>query len=680
MKVKSINIIKISRKDSLPDVDLDFEAARRDEVKQYITRRFGEFHTCSIGSYTRLKLKAGIKDFGRIKGLTFQAANTISALIDNQIDYTWKDFIQYAIANPELKDFIQKYPDIAMMIKYALGQCRSASIHASAVIIVPKQNKLGEDVDIFNWLPIRKIDGRLVSEWEGKYTDMGGFLKEDILGLTQLDKFKRITELIKQNRKKKLVLEKIPLTDINTYKLFHRGMNEDVFQFSTSGNKSFSIKVKPDNIEELTAMNALYRPGPMESNAHTDFALIKHGKKKVKYDYGLKEVTEKTYGLYVYQEQIMKSVVVLGGFSLVDADKIRTIIKKFDKVGMLEVAKQFIQGAIKKGCQPDEASKIWDKLVAFSGYGFNKSHSYAYSVMSYWAQYLKCNYSLEFWTTALGFAHEEDVPKIISELRRLKQGITVKPPDVNYSSFNFECDKETNNIYWSFGGVKNIGDASVRSMMEERTKNGPFLSFLDFYKRVTKSKVNSRVIYHLILSGAFDEIENLQKPTERLSLVIFHHLNVGKDLPEEFNDPIVDKSYFWIFKQRELTGFGDVDYKSFLRNLETKESKKMSSLYIEADEFFETKDYAEVCICGKVTYIKERKSKNGEFLVLNIISNNDLILVNIWNSEYEKHAEFFADCKNKDTTTIAITGKVKFDTWRGQQVLHSSDKTMVLAL
>ena len=381
-KIKQIKIVKEARKDSMPDIDCDFQSEFRNDVKKYISMHFGESYTCSVGAYGRLKLKAGLKDFGRAKGLDFNYVNTITKDIKQKLSYSWRDFIMFAIGskikqqNKEEKiglyDFVQKYPEICHCIKYSLNQARSASIHASAVVIVPKNNKKGESVDIFNWLPIREIDGNLVTEWEGLYCDKAGFLKEDILALRQLDKFQMIKKLIKRNKDIEIILEEIPLDDKPTFQLFKKGLNEDVFQFSSSGLKNYSVQVKPDTLEELTAMNALYRPGPMSSNAHTDFGLIKHGKKKPEYDYGLKEVTEKTYGLYVYQEQIMKSVVVLGGFSLAESETTRTKIKKFDKVGMSEDKQKFIEGAIKRGCKEEEAGKIWDKLVAFSGYGFNK--------------------------------------------------------------------------------------------------------------------------------------------------------------------------------------------------------------------------------------------------------------------------------------------------------------------
>lgn len=663
--------------DSMPDIDLDFEAEHRGTIKDYIRDRFGEFHTCSIGSYTRLKIKAGLKDFTRVAGMSFNKANYISSMIDDQLEYTWKDLIKYALKEKDLKQFMQENPDVVHLIKFSLNQCRSASIHASAVIIVPNK-KDGQDVDIFNWLPIRQIEDRLVSEWEGKYTDRAGFLKEDILGLNQLDKFNRMIQLIKKNHGKKIILEKIPLTDRATYKLFHKGSTEDVFQFGSAGLKSYSTLVKPDTIEDLTAMSALYRPGPMSSNAHMDFALIKHGKKKPHFDYMLEEVTKNTNGLYVYQEQIMKAVVVLGGFSLVESDMLRTQIKKFDKVSMKKSEEQFINGAINNGCDDEEAKEIWNKLLAFSGYGFNKSHSFAYSVMTYHSQWMKANYPLEFWTTSLQFAKEEDIPKRISELRRLKQGIQVKPPSINNSHILFECTPDTMSIYWSLSKIKNVGKVAVTYIIEEREKNGMFGSYDDFLARVPKNKVNKRVITHLILAGAFDEVESIHKNTDRLPLLIYHLQKYGEELPEDFQDEdLVNKTYFWTLKQRDLTGFGNIDYKSYLRNLRAREAKKLAELYIDSEKFFELKDYTRACICGKIIHRVERKSKHGEFLVLGIVCNDDFLLINIWNDIYVENSEFLADCMGK---IIAVSGKSKFDTWRHQNILNSTDETIILEL
>lgn len=349
-KVKSVSKDTVGRLrgDQMPDIDIDFPSNRREDVKEYIKERFGKLHTCSIGTFTRLKLKGAVKAFAREKGLSFSYVNHLTKDIDDELDYSFRDLIRYSLNSKDLYEFVQKYPDIIHCIKYCLGQACVPSIHASAVIIVPEKNFAGEDVNIFNWLPMRKIGDKLISEWEGKYTDKAGFLKEDILGLKQLDKFKRILELIKRNLNKDIVIEDIPLDDENVYALFKKGYNEDVFQFTSSGLKSYSKDVRPDTLDELTAMTALYRPGPMDSNAHKDFALIKHGKKKPQFDRGFENIAEKTFGLLIYQEQIMQALVV-GGLSLVDSDRARNAIKKFDKKLMDEFKLQFIKGLTKDG-------------------------------------------------------------------------------------------------------------------------------------------------------------------------------------------------------------------------------------------------------------------------------------------------------------------------------------------
>jgi DNA polymerase III alpha subunit len=409
-----------------------------------------------------------------------------------------------------------------------------------------------------------------------------------------------------------------------------------------------------------------------------DFTLIKNGKKKAIFDYKLQEVTKNTYGLYIYQEQIMQSVVALGGFSLVEADQVRTIIKKFDKVGMLKVEQQFIDGAINKGCDEVVAKQIWDKLVAFSGYGFNKSHAFAYSVMTYQSQWMKANYPLEFWTTSLQFADEKDIPKRISELRKLDQGISIKPPSINYSDILFECQKDTLSIYWSLSKIKSVGDVAVKNIIEERNKNGLFGSYDDFVSRVPKNKVNKRVITHLILAGALDEVEDIRRNTERLALLIYHFSKYKEQLPEDFQDEeLLSKTYFWTLKQRDLTGFGNIDYKSYLRNLKSKEAKKLSEIYINSEKFFELKDYSRVSICGKIIHKTERKSKHGEFLVVGVVCNDDFLLVNVWNDYYAPNSEFFADCVGK---MICISGKSKFDTWKHQNILNTTDETILIEL
>jgi len=335
--------------DALPDIDVDFEGLNRDEVKRYMEKKYGKNHVVSIGTYNRLKLKSAIKGFGRSDNLPFQSVNFVTKKIEDRHNYVWDDLFEDSQKNKVLKSFVNSNVELMNSMKPVLNQAQTSSIHASAVVIVPKKDEDGEDVDVFDWMPVRKIwlDDEngfvLVSEWEGKYIERAGFLKEDILGLVQLDKFTFILDLINKNRKKKIVLEDIPLDDEKVYSIFSKGYNEDVFQFGTAGLQRYSRFVKPDNIEDLIAMNALYRPGPMGSNAHQDYGEIKHGLKDADIDPFFEKITGKTMGLMIYQEQVMQAMV-LGGMSLADADRARTAMKKFDKIAMNEFKERFISG------------------------------------------------------------------------------------------------------------------------------------------------------------------------------------------------------------------------------------------------------------------------------------------------------------------------------------------------
>jgi len=655
--------------DSMPDIDVDFPTEFRDEVKNYIKDKYGYAYTCSIGTYTRMKLKTCLKDFAKVKGLPFDLMNKLTKDIDDQIEYTWGDLIEYASKSKALFKFVQEYPDIIHLTKFAMGQCKAASVHPSAVIIVPKFTERGEKIDIFGWLPVKKVGNVLVSEWEGKYIDKSGFLKEDILGLTQLDKFKGIINLIKKNHGLDIDMTEIPLDDENTFKYFKRGWNEDVFQFGTTGLMNYCRQVKPDNLEHLIAMTSVFRPGPMESNAHQDFSDIKNGKKKPHFDYGLQTVTEPTSGLYIYQEQIMSAVNVLGGLTLVQADQLRTYMKKKDKKAMAALSEQFVKGAVEKGCSEKEALEIWDKLDKFSGYGFNKSHAAAYSIMSYWSQWFKVNYPLEFWTTSLQNAKEAEVPYRLAELKKTGIEIEIRPPDVNYSEGNFTCDIKENRIFFSLTKIKGVGESAVSHLLDTRREGGQFFSLEEFMSRVP-SKVNKGIIEKLIIAGAFDLIEGVKAPRERKKVLKKFLEYKGFSLPDKYEVEDSKNNSFWVFEQKELTGFGEVDYATMIKYAIP--NKRIAKLYTDGLEFANVKENSEIAIAGKLIYYVERQIKNGTMCTVNIDSNNTIITVTFWPDAYERLGEKAEDLKNK---VVVINGRVKKDKYRNTRVLYSDDRT-----
>lgn len=333
---------------------------------------YGKSYVCSVGTFTTFQLKMALKDLGRYHGHPPQSMDYINKILDVDRGDSWKRLIENAMKYPQVKEFVLKNVELVNDIHLLHKQPRSASIHACATLILPKEDSNGEKRDIFTWIPVRKEGDLLVSEWEGEPLADAGFLKEDILGIRQLDKFRSILNLIENETGESIDIYNIPLDDPKVYELFRKGWSEDVFHFGTNSLEQFSRELKPDNLDELIAMIALIRPGGIQSNANVEYTQIKFGEKDPEYDYGLKEVTEETHGIYIYQEQIMKAVQVLGGFNPVEADGIRKAVGHLKRDLILTFKDKFVQGAIQKGCPENEAKDIWDKLERFAGYGFNK--------------------------------------------------------------------------------------------------------------------------------------------------------------------------------------------------------------------------------------------------------------------------------------------------------------------
>lgn len=666
MKVKEVKVTKFYK--DLPDIDTDFETDARDKVKNYLVEKYGYAYCCSVGTYTRMKLKTCLKDFGKVKGLSFDLTNKITKDIDDQIEYTWGDLIEYASKSKALYKFVQENPEVIHLTKYAMMIPKAESVHPSAYIIVPKQNAAGEKTDIFNLMPVKMIDGVLVSEWEGKYTESSLFLKEDILGLSQLNKFHGIMDLIKKNKGIEIDVNEIPFDDDEVFKFFRRGWCEDVFQFGTTGLMNYCRQVKPTQLSDLIAMTALFRPGPMESNAHQDFADIKNGKKKPKYDYGIQNITEETYSLLVYQEQMMSIIHQLGGLSLIEAENARKYIKKKMHKELDALGDRFIAGAIENGCPKDEAKVIWDKMNAFSSYSFNKSHAAAYSVMSYWSQWFKVNYPLEFWTISLQEAKESEIPYRLAEMKKAGVDVEVRPPDVNYSDEGFTCDADENRIFYSLAKIKSVGDVAVQNIIETRKNGGQFFSLEEFVSRVP-SKVNKTVVKQLIVAGAFDLLEGVSQPKERKQLLekFCIEMKGDKELPEAFTVADSSTNAYWIMLQKAATGFGEIDYETYIKDAVP--NKRFAKLYVNDTEFLATKEGKEVAVAGKFIYYKEREIKNGTMCTIQIDCNNTIIPILIWPDIYEKYKDEIEDYNG---AMVAFSGEVKKDKFRNEKKIYSN--------
>jgi len=646
--------------------DIDSDYSDRDAVKRYMESKYGLNYVASVGTYGNLKIKNAIKDFSRLSFIQHSEANIITSIIDKDTESgDIFDLFKLSTKESKLKNFIQNNSEMISELEEVLMNPRNMSIHACATIIFPN-----DGVDLFHKIPVKDIDGQIVTAWEGKQLEKIGYLKADILGLKQLEKFKRIIDLIENNTGEKIDIYSIDLEDKKVYDLFSLGLTEDVFQFGTQGLKAFCKDLQPNSIEELSAANALYRPGAMESNAHTDFIDIKFGRKEPEYDYLLEDITKKTYGLYIYQEQVMQAFQKVTDSSLSEADTFRKLITKVKSLvdpQYKEYESIFIERYINKRQTELLAKKVWDKLIQFAKYGFNKSHAVSYAIIGYTAQWFKVNYPIEFWMTSLQEASDKERHNRISEIRKIGH-ISIIPPEINSSSTEFTLNKESNEIFWSLSSIKYVGEASVKKLINEREENGKFYSLEEFIKRLPAKSFNKRSITNLILSGAFDRVENIKTENERLLILdsYFHMINKPGELDQYLQ--YVDDLMYWQIAQFNLTGFGNINYKKAL---------KRYSLDDIVDNIQEVPIDNYVSVSGLVKEVNIRKSKNGEFATIKLDCNSENINVVIWSQIFELYREEILSSEDK---VLILNGQVKNDNYNNCHSLYSTQTSKIIII
>lgn len=657
-----LNISRVGK--GLPDIDSDLVSRDRDKVKRYMEERFGKTNVCSIGTYSILKSKSAFRDTLRFYGEQPQNVNYFSGILDKKSEPSFSGLFKELAQSEKLKQVVNDYPDLIDDIPLIIDQPRSTSIHPSGIIITPTSYD-GREMTVFDWMPCKVVENEIISEWEGIQLDDAGFLKADMLGLSQLDKLTDILKLIEKNRGIKVNLIELDKEDKSVYELFHKGFTQDVFQFTTDGLSAYCREAKPDSITELATLTSLYRPGAMDSGAHTDYVKIKFGKKQPEYDWGTEEITKGTYALYVFQEQAIKIVQVVGGFTLTEADGVRkaTGKKLLDK--MQSYKEKFVAGAIKNGCPEYEANKIWNKIEAFAGYSFNLSHAVAYSLIGYQCQWLKKYYPLEFWTIALQYASEDEILKRVSELRKFDT-ITLHAPNINKSIGTFYTDVETNSIYWSLAKVKFVGDSVLKAITEERDVRGTFFSLEEFIKRLRGKRVNKRAVLNLILAGAFDEMYKIGKGSDRI--VIVQELNklIDEDLPEEYKSAVDE--FTWYRWQKQICGYGYFDYTNVVVQLGFPSRKFVQAGSLQLSDNLDK----ELVVAGLIAELTVRKTRKGDMVKITLDSNDELVSVVLWNDVYEKHKNKLAEGRG-----IVLNGKLQYDNFNKNNCLYSFDGTLI---
>lgn len=489
---------------SLPDVDVDFDEDGRAEVLHYVVEKYGSKRVAQIITFGTMAPKAAIKDVARVEKLPLAESNRLTKLIPDKPGTTFEKAFKEV---PELVAETQsENPLIRDTLKYAQqleGSVRQTGVHACGVIIGQ------DDLEKFAPIAIAKDAELNVVQFEGKQVESVGLIKMDFLGLKTLSIIKDALENIEYSKGIKLDIDSIPLDDAATYDLYSRGETTGLFQFESPGMKKYLRSLKPNRFEDLIAMNALYRPGPMEYIP--SFIARKFGREAVTYDIpDMEEYLKDTYGITVYQEQVMLLSQKLAGFTGGQADTLRKAMGKKKKDVLDKMKPQFIEGAKKNGHDPAICEKIWGDWEAFASYAFNKSHSTCYAYVSYQTAYLKAHYPAEFMAALLS-RNLSDIKKIsffMDECKRM--GLSVLGPDVNYSKSRFSVD-EGGNVRFGLAAIKGVGEAAVKDIVESRQRDGKFKSIYDFMERVNLQAVNRKTLENLVLGGAFDTISDLPR-------------------------------------------------------------------------------------------------------------------------------------------------------------------------
>lgn len=496
---------------SMPDIDMDFMQARRGEVIEYVTKKYGRNQVAQIITFGSLLAKGVIRDVARVLDMPLSKADAMAKLIPDELGITLNgkkkggEFKEGAFQKePKLRELIETDPQAGRVWEFSKkleGLKRNSGMHAAGVVI--------SNEELWKKTPIYKPSGEdtFVTQYSLNFMEDVDLIKFDFLGLKTLDVIDNAIKLIKKRYDKDVLWHTIDENDINVYKAIQTGNTLGMFQIESSGMQDLNKRLKPSNFEDLIAVLALYRPGPMESGMLDDFIERKHGRQAITYVFpALEEILKPTYGVIVYQEQVMQIVQTIGGFSLGGADIVRRAMGKKKVEEMLKYNKEFSEGAAKQGLDYNEASKLFDLIEKFAGYGFNKSHSAAYAMVTFQTAWLKTYYPNEF-MAALLTSDKDNTDKVVRYIDEVKRmGIELSPPDICDSQLEFSAitkdDKEV--ILFGLGAIKGVGEAAINAMLEEREANGDYTSLQDFVNRIEPSKVNKRVIEAIIKAGGFD--------------------------------------------------------------------------------------------------------------------------------------------------------------------------------
>ncbi|EAK0464049.1 DNA polymerase III subunit alpha [Campylobacter upsaliensis] len=646
---------------SMPDIDVDFCRDRRDEVIDYVIDKYGSDKVAQVSTFNKLLAKGVIRDVARVLDISLQDVDEFIKLVPEELKITLDEAYE---KEPKIKEFIEKHPKGKELWEYAKaleGLNRNAGMHAAGLVI--------SNESLWNKTPLfrqSKNDERhLITQYSKDHLEDVDLIKFDFLGLKTLTLIHNAIKLIKERYNKDIVWESIDVNDSKVYKTIQSGNTLGIFQIESDGMQSLNARLKPENFEDLIAVLALYRPGPMESGMLDDFIDRKHGLKKIIYPFDvLKEVLEPTYGVIVYQEQVMQIVQIIGGFSLGGADVVRRAMGKKDPEKMAKLKDEFANGAEKQGYNRAKAEDLWELIVKFAGYGFNKSHSAAYGLITFQTAYLKTYYPSEFMAALLTSEQNkiENVAMYIEEMK--KMNIKLLPPRINKAISEFSAIKQedgTEAIVYGLGAIKSVGRPAIENILELRAKNGDFKDLHDFLSKIDTAKINRRTLEGFIKAGSFDDFGFTRK-------CLFNNLDTLAESARKMAE-VRKNSASSLFGAEELNADTKINIVMDNSEFEAMEKlgyeKEILGIYISGhplDKFFEEingieytksidfenlKGSGEILSIGKVENFKSLMSKSGKrYGILEILDFYSSFETTIFESHIEEIETIIKERKN----------------------------------
>ncbi|MFH1426694.1 MAG: DNA polymerase III subunit alpha [Candidatus Kerfeldbacteria bacterium] len=646
---------------SMPDIDTDFADARRDDVLRYVEQRYGKDHVAQIITFGTLGAKAAVRDVGRVMGLSYGYCDRISKLIPMFMT------LQEALESvSELSDLINEDADAERLIQIAQkleGVARHTSTHACAVVIT--KEPLTKTVP----LQVDPDDKGIITQYPMNPIEALGLLKMDFLGLKNLTIIEDTLNIVDATTGRSLNIEEIPLNNKPTFKLLQQANTIGVFQLESSGMRRYLKQLKPTEMEDIIAMVSLYRPGPMDFIP--DYISGKHGKRTITYlEKRLQPILEKTYGIAVYQEQIMEIARQLAGFSYGEADVLRKAVGKKNKALLDKQEQKMIQGMVDSGISHDIAKRIWEFILPFARYGFNRSHAACYAMIAYRTAFLKANYPAQFMAALLNADHGNTERVALEINHALSMGIKVLPPDINESFASFtvvraSLEEETQRIRFGLKAIKNVGDNIVTVIIKERKENGPFATLEDFLRRVQDKDLNKKSLESLIKTGALDSLGERNK----LLLNIEVLLQYAKQAQ---NESISGQgNLFGGLKKESQPGLTLSEVPEISEKIRLSWEKELLGLYISGHPlshishvleknsipFSTLKNFPKrqtISVIGIVTTVKRVTTKNGEaMLFVGFADNTAEIEIIIFPKTYQKYSTFW-----DEDAVLEVKGKL----------------------